>query len=89
MDQQQPTQPQGQDIPFDDFIEEAQSVIGQTIMNHRMANRIIIKLQAENAELKQRLEEAEIGGLNPDEPPKSELNLGKDPNAEPEKQPST
>ncbi len=74
-----------QEFPIEEFVQETHITVGELLMQNRMANKIVAKLRAENAALKQELEEKEIGGLNLDDDKKPELNLDK----EPEKKPST
>ena len=58
-----------QEFPVEEFVQETHITVGELLMQNRMANKIVAKLQAENAALKQRLEEKEITDLDPDEDP--------------------
>ena len=69
-------QRQGQEVPMEEFVQETHITVGELLMQNRMANRVIAKLQGELTALKQKREEKEITGINP---PDGELNLEKPP----------
>ncbi len=70
-------QRQGQEVPMEEFVQETHITVGELLMQNRMANRVIVKLQGELTALRQKREEKEITSLNPGEEKKPELNLEK------------
>ena len=69
-------QRQGQEVPMEEFVQETHITVGELLMQNRMANRVIAKLQGELTALRQKREEKEITGINL---PAGVLNLDKHP----------